>query len=61
MKIRLIIQSDRDGIDERVHFTDIFNTPVAEFVIQGYDIRYDDIIEVDLPIEFPIGFDLKRL
>ena len=62
MKVRLIIQrSIEDGLSEYVHFTEDFDTDVKEFLYPDHVADFDQIINADLPADFPLNFDLKRM
>ena len=60
MKIRLIMQTDASGENEFVEFTDDFETDVDDFKYPMCDITFDEIIEMDEVMGFPLNFSLKR-
>lgn len=60
MEIRLIIMSDDRLDNESVIFTDDLSAKAEEWCVPGQIVRYDRIIESDLPGEFPINSLLRR-
>jgi len=62
MEYRLIVTSSENGEQEAVRFCDADDvTPAADFCVRGHtSIRFDGIIEADLPSGFPLNYDLKR-
>ena len=60
MDVRLIIQSNESGSKEFVIFTEDFDTPVDDFVYPDCTVDYDEVIECDLPMSFPLDRSLKK-
>lgn len=59
-KVRLIIQSSANGEQEAVIFTHGFDESVEDFLLPGYTIDHDIVIEDNLPTSFPREYSLKR-
>jgi hypothetical protein len=60
-KLRIIKQSNESGSEERVYFTEDFDTPIEELTISGLTVDSDVIIEgIELPSGFPLDYDLIR-
>ena len=56
--IRLIIMSNESG-SETVLFTEQFETPAEDHCSQDQTVDFDQKIEVELPSNFPMGFELE--
>ena len=59
-KLRLITQTNENGSEEYVEFTDDFDAPVENFAIPGCEITSDTVIDDNLPTSFPRNYALKR-
>ena len=59
-QIRVIIQSTENGSRESVIFTDDFDLPIDDFVIPGFTVDCDKVIEDNLPDGFPKDYNLER-
>ena len=57
--IRLIIMSNESGSNETVLFTEDFETPAANYCSQDQIVNFDQGVEVELPSNFPMGFELS--
>ncbi len=57
-KIRVIIQSSKNGNKEQVIFTDKLEANIEKFKVSGLDVDSDDIIDNNLPDGFPTGYNL---
>jgi len=61
MRLRLILQSSDDGEREFVEFSEYFDSPAEDFLIEGCTIEADTVIEVvNWPLGFPLDYPLKR-
>ena len=60
-KYRLILGVKGDLEDEMVLFTDDYDTPGEDFLLPGWEISFDGVIEADLPDVFPLSSELVRM
>jgi len=51
--------SNESGSNETVLFTEDFETPAANYCSQDQIVNFDQGVEVELPSNFPMGFELS--
>lgn len=57
--VRLIIQ--QSGDDEIVIFSEELEEPIDCFLFPGYEIVIDKMLDIELPVEFPMDRNLKKI
>ena len=62
-KMRVIVVSDRSASDERVVFTEDFDSPAEDWCVPGKHTVDSDVIvdDMELPEGFPLEYGLKRV
>lgn len=60
MKYRIIMQTSKNGDFEAVMFTDDYDTPLDDFKFPQSDKIEETIAECNLPLGFPLGYNLIR-
>ena len=60
-KLRIIIQSTQNGNEEYIEFSTQLNLPIDNFLRSGCTVDIDTIINIDLPLGFPVDYAFKRI
>lgn len=59
-KTRIIMQTSANGEYESVTFTEDFETPLEDFKNPQSDEIKEEIVDIYLPSEFPLEYELVR-
>ena len=58
-KYRIIIMSNNDSKEEIIISED-FKAPASDYLKRGFEVAFDGVRELDLPVEFPLEDTLVK-